>query len=205
MVEAHCIGTLFGGNSNFRLMEALSHGVTIIRSFIKNIDEVHAYGKISHSDTDGNSIISAHCISRKGDICKLLVNCSQDTILPYKIRCTLYGTKGTSISEYPSPIYELQIGGSQLKFDLMSPDLLDYYFDKQEKTRIPYGCYASFITHFIKNIDSNSHSIQLDSSIQQGLQTFIVVEAINRSIAQKIPIKVKTIRNEVHFNNNTNL
>jgi hypothetical protein len=80
----------------------------------------------------------------------------------------------------------------------MTPDILDYYFDKQERTnRVPLGCYANFVGHFLRCIDTTSTSVQFETNVQQGLQTFILIEAINRSIDQKTAIKLKNVRTEL--------
>eukprot|EP01125_Pyxidicula_operculata_P019261 TRINITY_DN6970_c0_g1_i1.p1 TRINITY_DN6970_c0_g1~~TRINITY_DN6970_c0_g1_i1.p1 ORF type:complete len:1033 (-),score=263.11 TRINITY_DN6970_c0_g1_i1:220-3318(-) len=187
-------------NENFRPLEGLSHVVTIMRCFMKNIDEVHAVGSVSAISQSlglkAFDVFSVNCTTKKGLIAKLVVHCSQRKPAGEpELKCILYGSKGVSVATYPDMVYTYQTGDQVDRNDLNTADNSEFYFNKEKNQKIPYGCYANYISHFNKTISTNTNSYEVN--VQQGIQTYAIVEAILRSASQRKPIKVKDVKSEL--------
>jgi len=190
-------------NQYFRPIAALSHVVTIMCCFIKAVEEVHAFGSISSAARAQGvttfDIYTVNVISKTGQISKLTVHCSENTPASEStLRCKLCGTKGTSIATYPDMTYVQHTHDKEpIKYDLLTPENTEFYFGKEkENTVIPYGCYANYISHFARAIAINQQD-NTKTNVAQGLQTFVIIEAIWRSAVEKRSIKIKEIRNEI--------
>jgi len=208
MLEAYLVGDIIiDGNTNvmthYRPLAALAPVVTVMRCFIQDVAEVHSFGIVScMSSSKGSTVkdlFTVNVISKSGQICKLSVHCSLNTVPgDYQIGCKLYGSKGTSTATYPDMIYLQHIVNTTKepeKSEFLSPENLEYYFNK-EKPQIPYGCYANYIGHYAKAIMSGQPD-KTKTNIAQGLQTLVIMEAIRRSAEEKRAVKIKEIRSEV--------
>jgi len=205
LLEASFISNIDHGeddvNTSFKPLEALSHVVTLMRCFVKNVDEVHAFGQVTaRSQAKGLNafdIFVVNVTSRKGQVAKLTIHCSEQWHAAEPVmKCTLYGTKGTSTATYPEMVYTQDIGNGPERKDLLNSENAEYYFNREKKMGIPYGCYANYLGHYAKSIASQQNSYQVN--IAQGLQTYVILEAIQRSCTQGVPIKIRDLKNEIY-------
>jgi len=193
-------------NNHFRPLEGLSQAVTLMRCFVKNVDIVHAVAQVSAAakarKISTPDIYVVNLTSTKGQIATLTVHCTQEhTGIEPIMKCTLYGTKGTSCATYPDMVYIEDLGDGPQKKDLLSADNMEYYFNKEKKMSTPYGCYANYLTHYAKSITATQNSCQIN--IMQGLQTDVLLEAIMRSVTSGKPQTVKDVKREIYGADNT--
>jgi len=208
LLEVHFTGwNYIDTNREHRPIIALSNVVTMIRCFIKRIESVEAYSRVSHEAKSHSSTIDdiyvINFLSKTGEIAKATVNCCQSIPVQEKlISCKLYGTKGISQATYPDMIYEQYNPNSEpIKHEFLIQENLEFYFNQKEKdltsgSIIPYGCYANYFNHFARYIVSQQID-KIKLNIIQGIQTVVIVEAIRRSALEKRSVRIKEIRTEI--------
>jgi len=67
----------------------------------------------------------------------------------------------------------------------------------------PYGCFANYLSHYAyqlsqTNANPNANATSFQANVVQGLQTFVIIEAIRRSAQLNQVVNIKDIKSEVY-------
>lgn len=75
----------------------------------------------------------------------------------------------------------------------------EVFFNSEPEMQHPYGCYANYLSHFAFQLAQNTtQNSQFQANIVQGLQTYVIIEAIRRSAMKNQVVSIKDIKNEVY-------
>lgn len=173
----------------------LSHPVDLVRWYLGDIAEVHAFGSFTalgkSFDVAGHDAIVVNLQALDGRIGRVLGNYGI-TELPTArsmIECFLMGSRGSSLARYP-----------QLRFTYTKADGIevdeDYthamagYYYRHELMGMHYGEFCNYIDYFASKILSGEPN---SPDLSEGLQTVLVMDAIVKSLATGAAVKVKTL------------
>jgi len=109
------------------------------------------------------------------------------------IELVLYGSGGTSLAQYHDMRYvHTSPDGTQVSEDPLYA-LRHHYFNS-EVHGMHYGEFANYAEHFaLALLEGRPHHPDL----QEGLETFCVLEALRRSAAEGRPMRVAAVLEEV--------
>ena len=177
----------------------MSHPIDLIRWYLGRIDEVHAYGSRSalgaRYGLAGNDITTVNLRSAEGTIARAMGHYGLRE-LPSARNCIelmLYGTKNTSLAQYHDMKYrETREDGTEVCEDPLY-ELRHYYFNS-EIHGMHYGEFANYAEHFaLAILEDTPHS----PGLEEGVETFCVMEAIRRSASRHEPVPVMPLLEEV--------
>ena len=163
------------------------------------IDEVSAVASRSalgsHYDLPGNDIYLVNLRARDGRIGRVMGHYGLHE-LPSARNCielVLYGSKGTSMAQYHDMRYAAtREDGTEVWEDALYANRA-YYFNN-EVHGMHYGEFANYTEYFAKAIlDGTSNAPDLE----EGIDTFCVMEAIRRSSQKGVSVQVDEVRAEV--------
>lgn len=196
----------------------LSHPIDLLRWYLGPIRQVHAYGVVSelgrrHGLT-GRDVYVVNAVARSGAVGRAMGHYGVHE-LPRARNCielVLYGSGGTSLAQYhdmryihtaaPGSVAHERAPGCARSF---SPGALgevveDYlyagrhYYFNSEVHGMHYGEFANYAEAFAGAIlDGTPASPELE----EGVETFCVMEAVRRSAATGTPVDVEPILKEV--------
>jgi predicted dehydrogenase len=177
----------------------LSHPVDLLRWYLGPIEEVQALGSRSalaaKHDVAGFDIYLANLRAADGRLGRAMGHFGLEELPTARnaIELVLYGSGGTSLAQYHDMRYvHTSPDGAQVTEDPLYA-LRHHYFNS-EVHGMHYGEFANYAEHFaLALLEGRPHHPDL----QQGLETFCVLEALRRSAAQRRPIFVAPILEEV--------
>lgn len=177
----------------------LSHPIDLVRWYLGPIEEVSAVASRSALGTEyglpGNDIYLVNLRSRDGRIGRAMGHYGLHE-LPSARNCielVLYGSGGTSMAQYHDMRYAAtRPDGTEVWEDALYANRA-YYFNN-EVHGMHYGEFSNYTEYFAKAVlDGTANSPDLE----EGIDTFCVMEAVRRSAASGKPVHVQTVRDEV--------
>ena len=177
----------------------LSHPVDLIRWYYGRIEEVQAYGSRSaladEYNVTGFDIYVVNLKSADGRIARVMGNYGLHELPSARnsIELVVYGSKGTSLAQYHDMRYAYtRPDGAEVTEDFLY-NRRAYYFNN-EVHGMHYGEFANYAEHFAAALlDDRPNSPDLE----EGIETFCVMEAIRRSAQTGKPISLAPILAEV--------
>lgn len=233
--------------NHIKVMTAISSVVTLLRCFLKNVEEVSAFGHLSATgkraglnlfDIYVRSSLPWRCSNpadRQRDdeewanrpaVCKLQriplavleghhdVRCLFSPAMLISFQLLDLWFRGIECRLLP--LYDLRkqwhyLGRPQAPrlfsqrmpfphhhLSHHSPLLThqEFYFNREKKPVACYGSIANYTNHFATSLDTESNNFE--ANLSQGLQNFMIVEAIVRSAKSRAPIKLKDLGDQIH-------
>lgn len=177
----------------------LSHPIDLVRWYLGPIDEVSAVASRSalgeQYGLPGNDIYLVNLTSRDGRIGRAMGHYGLHE-LPSARNCielVLYGSKGTSMAQYHDMRYAAtREDGTEVWEDALYANRA-YYFNN-EVHGMHYGEFANYTEYFAKAILDGAPN---SPDLEEGIETFCVMEAVRRSAASGQPVQVDSVRQEV--------
>jgi len=177
----------------------LSHPVDLLRWYLGPIEEVHALGSRSRLGREhGVRGFDVYCVNLRaadGQLGRALGHFGLEELPSARnaIELVLYGSGGTSLAQYHDMRYMHTIpDGTQVTEDPLYA-LRHHYFNS-EVHGMHYGEFANYAEHFaLALLEGQPHHPDL----QEGLETFCVLEAVRRSAAEGRPMQIAPVLEEV--------
>jgi predicted dehydrogenase len=177
----------------------LSHPVDLLRWYLGPIEGVHALGSRSRLGQEhgvrGFDIYLANLRAADGRIGRAMGHFGLEELPSARnaIELVLYGSGGTSLAQYHDMRYvHTSPDGTQVSEDPLYA-LRHHYFNS-EVHGMHYGEFANYAEHFaLALLEGRPHHPDL----QEGLETFCVLEALRRSAAEGRPMRVAAVLEEV--------
>lgn len=176
----------------------LSHPVDLARWYLGPIAEVHAYSYRSQLGQSvglkGNDVYIVNLKAADGRIGRVMGHYGLEE-LPSARNCielVLYGSKGTSQAQYHDMRYRHTApDGSEVTEDPLYA-LRHYYFNS-EVHGMHYGEFANYADAFARALLERR---DLAPGLEEGLETFCVMEAVRRSAAAGHPTQLQPLLQE---------
>ena len=176
----------------------MSHPIDLVRWYLCRIDEVHAYGARSalgqRYGLTGNDVYVVNLRSSQGKIARAMGHYGLRQ-LPSARNCIellLFGTKNTSLAQYHDMKYrETREDGTEVCEDPLY-EMRHYYFNS-EIHGMHYGEFANYAEHFAMAILENT---PYSPGLEEGVETFCVMEAIRRSVTRGAPVQIGPLLEE---------
>ncbi len=177
----------------------LSHPVDLLRWYLGPITEVHALGFRSalarQYAVQSFDIYTVNAHSADGRIGRVMGNYGLHELPSARnaIELVLYGSAGTSMAQYHDMRYFYTApDGTEMKEDHLYSKRA-YYFNN-EVHGMHYGEFANYAEHFaVALLEGRPHA----PGLEEGLETFCVMEAIRRSAAQGARVALAPLLQEV--------
>ncbi len=177
----------------------LSHPVDLIRWYLGEIATVSANASQSalgkRYGISGNDIYIVNLQSRDGRIGRAMGNYGLHE-LPSARNCIelmLYGSEGTSLAQYHDMRYaSTRPDGTEVWEDALYAQRA-YYFNN-EVHGMHFGEFANYTEYFAQAILNNTVNAP---DLEEGIDSFCVMEAIRCSVTERQPVSVDAIRTEV--------
>ncbi len=177
----------------------LSHPIDLVRWYLGEIDEVSAVASKSalgrRFGVAGNDIYSVNLIARDGRIGRAMGNYGLHELPSARnaIELMLYGSEGSSLAQYHDMRYAAtRPDGTEVWEDALYANRA-YYFNN-EVHGMHYGEFANYTEFFAKAIIEGTPNAP---DLEEGIDTFCVMEAVRRSAASRRPVAVDAVRQEV--------
>lgn len=177
----------------------LSHPLDLLTWYLGRIDEVHAYGtqsKVAREyDVVGFDVYSVQCRAADGRLGRAMGHYGVHE-LPRARNCIellLYGGDGTSLAQYHDMRYlHTAADGTEVVEDSLYA-WRHHYFNS-EVHGMHYGEFAAYLEHFCRAILKGTPN---HPDLDDGLETFAVMEAVRRSARGGRPVAVDEVRQEI--------
>jgi predicted dehydrogenase len=199
----------------------LSHPLDLLRWYLGPIKTVHAFGSRSavgeRFGLKGNDVYIVNAVAASGQVGRVMGHYGVHE-LPTARNCVelmLYGSEGSSLAQYHDMKYvhtaaakradhpadrtveETHTGFKAGKLEEVTEDCLyagrHYYFNS-EVHGMHYGEFANYADYFARSLMSNA---AYSPGLEEGIETFCVMEAVRRSTLEGGPIEVKSVMEEV--------
>jgi predicted dehydrogenase len=173
----------------------LSHPVDLVRWYLGRIEEVYAVG--------GRSALGRRYGAQSFDIYTVSLRAEDGRIgramghyglheLPSArncIECVLYGVDGTSMAQYHDMrFWYTRPDGTEVKEDMLYAQR-GYYFNN-ETHGMHYGEFSNYAEYFARALlEGRDYS----PNLEEGLETFCVMEAIKQSAQTGQPVTVRSL------------
>ncbi len=181
------------------LYGGLSHPADFIRWYLPNIEEVMGYGMISsNGKTAGlKNEDTMHFIFRATDgriarVSGAYTGPVQPTSRDSGMSCILRGTEGASQADYHELRYAITTNTGEAKVITWGDEKLKYYFRFEGQSHHA-GEYQNYLEYFADSIQQNFTAYP---DMKEGIGTFALLQAMDKSLQTKQPVKVKDILNE---------
>jgi predicted dehydrogenase len=177
----------------------MSHPIDLLRWYLGPIVEVHAFGFRSSLGAryglKGLDVYTVNARAASGRIGRAMGNYGVHE-LPTARNCVelmLYGSGGTSLAQYHDMRYvHTSSDGAEVTEDPLYA-LRHYYFNS-EVHGMHYGEFANYVEYFAGALlDGTPYSPDLE----EGLETFCVMEAVRRSAASGAPVAIGPLLEEI--------
>jgi predicted dehydrogenase len=176
----------------------MSHPIDLLRWYLGRIEEVHAFGYQSHlAKSYGASSFDIYTVnvrSQEGRIGRAMGNYGLHELPSARnaIELALYGSSGTSLAQYHDMRYLYTApDGTEVKEDMLY-HYREYYFNN-EVHGMHYGEFANYTEYFAQSLlNGTSYSPDLE----EGIETFCVMEAVRRSAQTGLPVNVTPLLEE---------
>ncbi len=177
----------------------MSHPLDLLRWYLGPIAEVQAFGRRSALGTkcglQGFDIYIVNARGASGAIGRAMGDYGVHE-LPTARNCielVLYGSGGTSLAQYHDMRYvHTAPDGSEVTEDALYA-LRHYYFNS-EVHGMHYGEFANYTEYFAGALLAGT---AYSPGLEEGLETFCVMEAVRRSAAAGAPVAVASLMAEV--------
>lgn len=177
----------------------LSHPIDLVRWYCGAIEEVHAFGTTSElgraHGLAGFDVYVVNLRAESGRVARAMghYGCEELPAARNCIELMLYGSKGTSLAQYHDMRYvHTAPDGTQLVEDPLYA-LRHHYFNS-EVHGMHYGEFANYADHFARGLLEGT---PCSPELEEGLETFCVMEAVRRSARAGTPVAVRTVHDEV--------
>ncbi|WP_409965832.1 Inositol 2-dehydrogenase/D-chiro-inositol 3-dehydrogenase [Mycovorax composti] len=178
------------------LYGGLSHPVDFVRWYLPNIEEVMGYGMISangkkaglkHEDT-------MHFIFKATDgrIARVSGVYTSPIQPPYResgMSTVLRGTEGASQADYHELRYAITDRSGEEKIITWGDNALKYYYRFEGQSHHA-GEYQNYLEYFVDSIEQEFTAYP---DISEGIGTVALLQAMDESLKQGTPIKIKAI------------
>ncbi len=177
----------------------LSHPLDLVRWYLGPVEEVHAFGYRSalakRYGLPSFDIYAVNLRSAEGKIGRAMGHYGLHE-LPSARNCielVLYGSEGTSMAQYHDMRYfHTAPDGTEIKEDMLY-SRRGYYFNN-EVHGMHYGEFANYAEYFARCLlEGRQHSPDLE----EGLETFCLMEAARRSAQTGRPVPVTPLLEEI--------
>ena len=177
----------------------LSHPVDLMRWYLGPVDEVHAFAyRSSLSERYGlqsNDIYTVNFRGANGSIGRAMGHYGLHELPSARnaIELVLYGSEGTSMAQYHNiRYYHIAPDGTEIKEDTLYSQR-GYYFNN-EVHGMHYGEFANYAEYFaLALLERRAYSPDLE----EGLETYCVMEAIRRSTQSGQLVQISPILEEI--------
>jgi predicted dehydrogenase len=177
----------------------LSHPIDLVRWYLGEIEEVSAVGATSalgrQYGVAGNDIYTVNLHSRDGRIGRAMGNYGLHELPSARnsIELMLYGSEGSSLAQYHDMRYaSTRPDGTEVWEDALYAKRA-YYFNN-EVHGMHYGEFANYTEYFARAILEDTPN---SPDLEEGIDTFCVMEAVRRSALSRQPVAVDVVREEV--------
>lgn len=177
----------------------LSHPLDLLRWYLGRIREVQALGATSALGREhglaGRDVYVVNVLAEDGRLGRAMGHYGVHELPRARnsIELVLWGSKGTSLAQYHDMRYlHTGGGGTEVVEDHLYAGR-HYYFGS-EVHGMHYGEFANYAEHFAGAlIDGTPHA----PGLEEGLETFCVMEAVRRSAQERGPIRVAPLLAEI--------
>lgn len=177
----------------------LSHPLDLARWYLGRIDEVFAYGtQSSLARSHGARAFDIYTVSLKaadGRIGRVLGHYGLHELPSVRncIELMLFGSAGTSRAQYHDMRYAYTLpNGTEVTEDTLY-SRRGYYFNN-EVHGMHYGEFANYTEAFAQALLAGR---DCSPGLEEGLETFCVMEAVKRSAQTGVPVKVAPLLAEI--------
>jgi predicted dehydrogenase len=177
----------------------LSHPVDLVRWYLGPIEEVQAYGYTSELGRryglTGYDIYVVNLRSAEGRIARAMGHYGLKEMFSVRncIELFLCGTKNTSMAQYHDMKYQYTVDdGTEVCEDPLY-ELRHFHFNS-EIHGMHYGEFANYSDYFA---DALMRKAPYSPGIEEGIETFCVMEAIRRSARTNQPVSIAPLLREV--------
>lgn len=177
----------------------LSHPVDLVRWYLGPIEEVQAYGSRSaladQWGVAGFDIYIVNLRSVDGRVARVMGNYGLHE-LPSARNCielVVYGSGGTSLAQYHDMRHSYtRPDGAEVTEDFLY-NRRAYYFNN-EVHGMHYGEFSNYAEHFASALLNGGPN---SPNLEEGIETFCVMEAIRRSAQTRLPVAVAPLLADV--------
>lgn len=180
------------------VFSGLSHPVDLARWYLGRIVEVQAYGSRSllgqQYQIKSFDIYAANLRSESGCIGQVMGHYGLHELATARnaIELVLFGSKGTSMAQYPDMRYiHTSSDGDVIEDPIYAKRA--YYFNN-EVHGMHYGEFANYVDYFAHTI---IHDLPYSPSLEEGIETVCVLEAVRQSARTQKPVSVLPLLEEV--------
>lgn len=177
----------------------LSHPLDLLRWYLGPIDTVSAVGARSQLARDHDcasfDIYTVNVTSADGRIGRAMGHYGAHELTGARnsIECVLYGSKATTMAQYHDMRYLYTApDGTEVVEDMLY-EYRHYYFNN-EVHGMHYGEFANYIEYFAQALIEDRPA---SPALEEGLETFCLMEAVRRSALQRQPIEVAPLLSEI--------
>jgi len=180
------------------LYGGLSHPVDFIRWYMPDIAEVMGYGMISANGLKAGlkNEDTMHFIFRATDgriarVSGAYTGPIQPASRESGMSCILRGTEGASQADYHELRYAVTAGNEE-KIITWGDSTLKHYFRFEGQSHHA-GEYQNYLEYFASSINGNFTAYP---DIREGIGTVALLQAMDKSLSTRQPVKIKDILNE---------
>jgi predicted dehydrogenase len=177
----------------------LSHPLDLARWYLGRIEEVFAYGGRSALAAQfGVASFDMYTVTLRaadGKIGRVLGHYGLHELPSVRncIECVLFGAGGTSMAQYHDMKYAAtRPDGTEVTEDMLY-SYRGYYFNN-EVHGMHYGEFANYTDYFARALLSGA---DYSPHLEEGLETFCVMEAVKRSAQTRQPVAVAPLLAEI--------
>ncbi len=176
------------------IFACLSHPVDLIRWYLGDIEEVHAFGTQSSiakaSNFHGLDSYTVNLKAHDGKIGRVLGLYGVEHIHSFTpwIQCTLYGEKGTCQGMYPHLKSISKFEGETERIEGYFEDV--YHYFQYEGINHHAGEFINYTEYFAKSILQGKPAMP---NIEDGYKTIATLEAIRLSIQENRAVALKEV------------
>lgn len=177
----------------------LSHPLDLLRWYLGEIATVSAVGARSQlareHDCASFDIYTVNVTSVDGRIGRAMGHYGAHELTRARncIECVLYGSKATTMAQYHDMRYLYTApDGTEIVEDMLY-EYRHYYFNN-EVHGMHYGEFANYIEHFARSLRDGELA---SPGLEEGIETFCLMEAVRRSAASGETVEVAPLLAEV--------
>jgi len=185
------------------LYGGLSHPTDFIRWYLPEIEEVMGYGMLSSNGAKAGlkNHDTMHFIfkSKDGRIARVSGAYTGPTQPAYRdsgMSTILRGTQGASQADYHELRYAVTTNTGEEKIITWGDTALKHYFRFEGQSHHA-GEYQNYLEYFANSIENDTIAYP---DIKEGIGTVALLQAMDRSLATGIPIKINDILKEYGIN-----
>lgn len=177
----------------------MSHPIDLVRWYLGPIEEVHAYGYTSalgkKYGLQSRDVYVVNLLSTSGKIARAMGHYGIREIPSARncIELLLCGTNNSGLAQYHDMRYKYtNDDGTEVCEDPLY-ELRHYYFNS-EIHGMHYGEFANYTDYFTDALINNK---PYSPNLEEGIETFCVMEAVRRSVQTGKPVAVEPLLREV--------